>query len=448
VIVAHAIGAIRDLPIPGIFFLYGGAAVLGLSFIALGALWTEPHLEAKDEGSPLRPALQRILLSRELRVALGAISTALFAFALVAAFTGAQSVDRNLAPTLVWIVFWLGLVWVSVVLGDVWSALSPLRAVADATAALARRAGYVHRTRRYPARLGWWPAALLLFAFAALELVYPDPAAPRPLGAAMCVYAAITWAGMFVFGRQAWLENGEAFAVYYGLFARMAPFCVYEEDGEREILVRPPLVGLVSFRATPGTVPFVAVMLGSVLYDSISRTSAWVRFVHASLTHGAVRYPVEVAALAGCVVFVAAAYTFAVRLALVREEGAAWEGSLAPYFLASLVPIALVYSIAHYVSLLVIQGQYAIPLVSDPLGKGWNLLGSAHYHVNLTPLTTHEIWYIQVLALVTGHVLGLVLAHDRAVSLYAGRAALRSQYAMLALMVLYTVGGLYLLSRP
>jgi hypothetical protein len=107
-----------------------------------------------------------------------------------------------------------------------------------------------------------------------------------------------------------------------------------------------------------------------------------------------------------------------------------------------------VYSLAHYVSLVLIQGQYAIRLVSDPLGKGWDLFGTAGYSPDLTVITPNQTWYTQVAVLVTGHVLGLILAHDRAVSLYEGRAALRSQYAMLMLMVLYTVGGLYLLSRP
>jgi hypothetical protein len=190
-------------------------------------------------------------------------------------------------------------------------------------------------------------------------------------------------------------------------------------------------------------------MLGSVGFDSITRTSAWQDFQTTHLTTQPTRAFVQLVFLAGVVLFVACAFLAAVRLARVGDELEPGENpSLAPYFLSSLVPIALVYSLAHYVSLVLIQGQYAIRLVSDPLGKGWDLFGTAGYSPDLTVITPNQTWYTQVAVLVTGHVLGLILAHDRAVSLYEGRAALRSQYAMLMLMVLYTVGGLYLLSRP
>ncbi len=121
---------------------------------------------------------------------------------------------------------------------------------------------------------------------------------------------------------------------------------------------------------------------------------------------------------------------------------------LQPEFLLSLVPIAFVYELAHYFSLLVRDGQYAIPLLSDPLGRGWNLVGTVDYVPNLAIVTPNTIWYVQAAALVAGHVAGLSVAHDRAVDVFADRHdALRSQYAMLALMVLYTVGGLWILSR-
>jgi len=121
---------------------------------------------------------------------------------------------------------------------------------------------------------------------------------------------------------------------------------------------------------------------------------------------------------------------------------------LADLFLFSLVPIALAYAIAHYFSLLVNEGQKAIRMASDPLGHGWDLFGTADFATRLSVLSPETIWYGQVAALVVGHVFGLVLAHDRAVSIFrSARLALRTQYAMLALMVLYTVGGLWLLSR-
>jgi hypothetical protein len=319
--------------------------------------------------------------------------------------------------------------------------------VADVVAWLTR--GHQWRTRPYPVWLGRWPGAVLLFAFAAMELIFPHPTHPRDLGAAMCIYTAITFGGMLLFGRSAWLENGESFNVYFGLFSRISPFTVYEEDGEREILVRPPLVSLANWVPNAGSLAFVSVMLGTVVFDGLSRTSKFKSFLGENFSTDAQQRLVELGFMVGTVVFVAAAYTAAVRLARVRTDvDPSTPARLSPYFLSSLVPIALVYSIAHYFSLLIGEGQLIWALISDPFGRGWDLFGTAGFEPNLKPLTTHEIWYIQVAALVIGHMLGIVLAHDRAVSIYEGKAALRSQYAMLMLMIMFTVGGLYLLSRP
>ena len=400
------------------------------------------------------PGLQEILLSPWLRVALGGLSVALFALVSLAALLGERSPTQNLAPTFVWVVFWLGLVPVVVVFGNVWRVLSPWAAVADGVAWAWSRSG-----RRweppwpYPDGAGRWPATAFLFAFTALELAYTNPADPPILALAIYLYSAATWIGMLAHGREAWLENGEAFNVYFGLLGRLAPFGTRKDNGRREIVVRPPLVGLAKWEPRRGTLAFVSVMLGSVAFDSVSRTSWWLerRF---SLTADlisespgladTVAMLFNLAGLAACVSLVAAAYLAAVWAARVLAAG---EKPLAGAFLGSLVPIALAYAVAHYFSLLVLQGQFAIPLLSDPFGWDWDLFGTADFRPNLRVLTPAHVWYVQVGALVVGHVLGLVLAHDRAVDLFSspGRAV-RAQYALLALMVLYTVGGLWLLS--
>jgi hypothetical protein len=434
-IVAHALGRIRDLPIPGFFFLYGGAMVLALSFAALAALWIDPVLEHPRE-RPLPPVLQRIVLGRPLRIALQTLGVGLFVLVVVAAFAGTRNRNENVAPLVVWVLFWLGLVPVTLVLGNVWAVLSPLRTLGP---------GGEGRFA-YPERLGLWPAAALLFAFVALELVYPEPADPRVVGAALCAYAAVTWLAMLAFGREAWLAHGEAFNVYFGLFALLAPFAVQRVDGRRVVVARPPLVGLARYRAERGAIAFVAVMLGAVVFDSITRAGWWSGVRASTLASDAVRVPVELVFLAATVAFVGLAYLGAVAWA--RLLTGTHDRRLSRLFIGSLVPIALVYSIAHYFTLLIGQGQFAIRLASDPLNRGWDLFGSAGYVPTLKPLTTHEVWYVQVAALVCGHVVGLVLAHDRAVSVFRGAAALRSQYAMLGLMVVFTVGGLFLLSQP
>jgi len=450
-LLAHGIGGVRDLPVPDWLFLWGGAVVLVLSFLALGTLWRRPVLERLAAGRALPLGLERMLRSTALRFVLGAGSAALLVLVFLAALLGEPSSAVNLAPTFVYVVFWLGVVVLQVVLGNVWPALNPWLAIADAVAWLWARLGRAWEPlAAYPERLGVYPAAALLFAFTALELAYEEPANPRSLALAIALYSYVTWFGMATFGRRTWLHQGEAFTVYFGLLARIAPF------GERHgrLVVRAPLSGLAGDDRRPGVLAFIAVMLGSVGFDGLSRATFW-QDLRARLEG---RYVLEspgladlvgsllaLAGLAGCILLVSAAYLAAVRVARAVSEHR--ERSLLADFLPSLVPIALVYAVAHYFTLLLVQGQFAIPLSSDPFGYGWDVLGTYDFQPNLAPLSPNSVWYVQVGALVAGHVAGLAVAHDRAISILGPRAALRSQYAMLALMVLYTVGGLWLLSQ-
>jgi len=450
-LLAHGIGGVRDLPVPDWLFLWGGAVVLVLSFLALGTLWRRPLLERLSPGRPLPPGLERVLRSTVLRVVLGSVSAALLVLVFLTALLGEPSSALNLAPTFVYVVFWLGIVVLQVVLGNVWPALNPWLAIADAVAWLWARLGRVWEPlAAYPERLGVYPAAVLLFAFTALELAYSDPASPRSLAIAIALYSYVTWFGMTVFGRRAWLTHGEAFTVYFGLLARVAPFG--QHDGR--LVFRAPLSGLAGADRRPGVLAFVAAMLGSVGFDGLSRARFWqdlrarVEGPYVLDSRGLADLFGTLLALAGllaCILLVCVAYLAAVQVArrVIEEQ----ERSLVPDFLPSLVPIALVYAVAHYFTLLLIQGQFAIPLASDPFGYGWDVLGTYDFQPNLAPLSPNSVWYVQVGALVAGHVAGLAVAHDRAISIFRSRAALRSQYAMLVLMVLYTVGGLWLLSQ-
>lgn len=395
-------------------------------------------------------ALERFLRSPALHVVLGVVSAALLVLVFLTALLGEPSASQNLSPTFVYVVFWLGLVPVQVLFGNVWRVLNPWLAIANTFAWLWRRLGQEWKPPlERPDRLGVWPAAFLLFCFAALELAYSEPASPRALALAIAFYSYTMWFGMAAYGRREWTESGDAFSVYFGLLARLAPFG--ERDGR--LVLRTPLSGLDGRDATPGLIAFVAVMLGSVGFDGLSRASFW-QELRADLERPYVLDSPGIAellstglallGLLGCVLVVALAFRGAAWVARRTVRGGR---SLASEFVQSLVPIALVYAVAHYFTLLVIQGQYAIPLASDPFGYGWDVLGTATYAPNIAPFSPNTIWYVQVGALVAGHVAGLTIAHDRAVTVLEERDAFRSQYAMLALMVVYTVGGLWLLSR-
>jgi hypothetical protein len=430
---AHGIGGVSDPPIPMWLTYYGGAAVLVVSFAALGTLWRRPLLENEER----RPVVERVTA---LRVLGGLVGFALFVLVFFAALAGERSAGTNIAPTFVYVVFWLGLVPVVVLFGDVWRWLNPWRAAADATAWLWKRSRLDWEPPfAYPARLGRWPAAVLLFAFAVLELAWTDPSDPRALALAIAIYSWIMWVGAAAFGRVAWFANGDAFSVYFALLSRLSPLVI---EGGR-IARRRPLTGVARAAEPAGSVAFVAVMLGSVAFDGFSRTSFWVERVFGLGETQAVA--ANTAGLAAAVVIVAAAFLLALEAARRVARTRDWLGDA---FAGTLIPIALAYVVAHYFSLLVIAGQLVIPLASDPFGFGWDLFGTIDHRINVQPLSADTIWAVQTGSLVVGHVLGLMLAHDRALVLFSSpKVALRTQYALLGLMVLYTVGGLWLLSR-
>jgi hypothetical protein len=448
---AHGIGGIRDLPVPAWLFFVAGIVVLVVTFVLLGAGWHRPHLEANAAGRALPRALQAILLSLALRIVLQTVSVGLFVLVLATAFFGVSLELLNFSPTFVYIVFWLGLPLLSVLFGDVWRVLSPWRAIADATVWVIERTGRVARpVLEPPTRFGRYPAALALFAFAALELAHPRPAYPRTLGVAIALYSYWALSGMAIFGRENWTKCGEGFAVAFSLLARISPFAV--RDGA--VVVRWPLTGLAGADRTTGALVFVGVMLGSTSFDGFSRSTQWqnlIADVRAELRDEPlwlVDLTTTLVNVAGLAFFVGAVvWTYLLAVTVARRLVDA-PRSLVPDFILPLVPISFAYMVAHYFSSFVIQGQFMFSLISDPFGRGWDLFGTVDFAPNLSILTPETIWYVQVVALVVGHVAGLVVAHDRAVALFESWSdALRSQYPMLALMVLYTVGGLWLLSR-
>jgi hypothetical protein len=405
--------------VPTWLFYWGAAIVLVVSFALLGVLWRTPLLAARQRGRALPSALSRVVLGPG-RIVAQVVSVALFVLVWVSAVFGDTDPFRNLAPTWIYVVFWLGVPALSVVFGYVWRALSPWRAIADAFVWVRELGGAeAQPLSEYPTRLGRWPAAVALF-------------------------------GMAAFGRETWEARGEGFAVMYRYLSRIAPFHV--EDGR--IRLRWPFTGLAGAEHVPGSVAFVAVMLGSVLFDGYSRTTTWQDlaarvegpYVVDDPTLGELLVTLlNLGGLLAGVLLVALAYEAACAAARWTVNA---PRSLTGDFLHSLVPIAFVYMVAHYFTLFVLQGQFAIPLLSDPLGRGWNLFGTAHVTPDLTVISPNTTWYVQVGALVAGHVAGLAVAHDRAITIFPDRRdALRSQYALLALMVLYTVGGLWVLSR-
>jgi hypothetical protein len=427
---AHGTSGKETLGIPRYVFAWAASVVLVLSFVGLAALWSRPRLEGARERVVLR-------LPRVLDPLCGALGVAVFGVAVYAGLAGEQSdPQRNLLPVLVYVHFWVGLAFLSLLLGDVYRAFNPWRAVARAAGALAGAVGLRPRAPfAYPARLGRWPAALGILAFAAIELVFSADVTPRALAVLAIVCAVTQLAGMALFGIERWSTRADPFGVFFGLFARLSPL-----HWERARLsVRRPLAGLTAVTAIPGTVALICVMIGTTSFDGLESTSTW-RSTFPDAT--------QIGRLTGMFVMVA----IITSVYLIGAYGMRTVGTprtaryLAGRFAHSLVPIALAYVVAHYVSLLATEGQALGYLVSDPLGDGSDLFGTADWTVNLGVISATAVWLVQVGALVAGHVSGLASAHDRALVVYEGKAAAQSQYWMLAVMVGFTCLGLWLLS--
>ncbi len=444
---AHGIVGRADLPVPVWLFSWAAAIVLVVSFVALSVLWTRPQLQ-KERRVRLfdLPALLPWLASL--------LGLFVFIAVVYSGFAGTQVWSANLSPTFIYVIFWIGVPLTSVLLGNIFATLSPWRSTARAVRWAARRVApdaFARPPLRYPERLGQWPAAGVLIGFAWLELVYVARDSPSTLAALSLGYFLVMLVGMLAFGIDGWGERADGFGAYFGLLGRMAPLC-RGEDGV--VYLRRPLSGLTQMPILPGTVVLICSVIGTTTFDGFSNDVVWRKLEpHLQSLFSGVGFhetvAIEFAFTVGlllCVALILGIYAIGIRgvHSVSRRYG---EAELKASFAHTLVPIGFAYVLAHYFSLLIWQGQAIWSLASDPLGNGANLFGSSGYHIDYNVISFAAIWYVQVAALVIGHVGGLTLAHDRALAIYRNpQEAVRSQYWMLTVMVAFTSFGLWLIS--
>jgi hypothetical protein len=434
---AHGIVGRADLPIPEAAFGAAAAAVLVLSFAALASQWSRPRLQTWREWRlfPLPVAVD---------VVLGAFGVFVLAVTAWAGLAGTENERDNLAPTIIYVAFWVGVPFASLLVGDIWRLLSPWRAIGRATGRLARRLGgdELPEPLEYPESLGRWPAAFGIVGFGICELCWGAAHEPMPLAILMLLYVVAMLVGMSVYGVEAWTRNADAFGVYFGLFASLAPFT--RRDGALHL--RPPVVAAGRIPGGPGTAGVVLGGIGVTAFDGASEGPLFndilphLQDLFTSLGFGEQR-ALELGFVVGLLAMVGLV-SLIWRVAL-----AGMPGRPGPQLIGTLVPILAAYVVAHYFSLLVYNGQDVARLASDPLGDGGDIFGTASSTIDYNVVTATTIWYVQVAALVLGHVAALVLAHDRALVIYGRhRDATRSQIVMLVLMVIFTCLGLWLLS--
>ena len=429
-ILAHGIGGRADLPIPLNVLIVGASVVLLITFVALGALWKTPRLQDgpryDQPGTPLP--------NRNVLGVVGVLGLGLVIGQIIVPLIGAERevVRPTIAAVMVWVVFWLVIPFTGALIGNWYTDLNPWRAMA--------RWGGVGRDERVGplGAIGLWPASALFVVFAWFELVYPRSGDPTMLGVAALVYTVGLLTAMALTGRETGLAVFDFFTPYNRLISAISPL---GRDPGGRLVWRGWLRSLTVIPEWPGLWVFVAVMIGTVTYDGAAGTD-WFRTITGGIGDSQIG---STFLLVATVNVVALAYYLACAAAARLDPGRWTTREVAQRFAHTLVPIGLAYAVSHYFTLIIFEGQQIVAAISDPFGLGWDLFGTAAHRVNFFIRTSNPIWLAQVAFIVGGHLVGVVLAHDRSLRDF-GRGAVRSQYAMLVLMIALTSLGLLILS--
>jgi hypothetical protein len=432
IVLAHGIGGVQDLPLPRSLAITGAVAALLLSFVVLAYAWRTPRFDS----SPPRPApawLALVVDSSAWRIGLRVFGLAVFTYAVLAALFGQ---DRLTNPFfgMFYVFLWVAPVPLSLLFGPFWRAVSPVRTL---QLGLARLSGSPvgQGLLQYPQRWGYWPAALGLFAYVWLELVAESNADLATVRLWFAAYVASMLVGGAVFGDR-FFEYADPFEVYSTLISKLSVWA--RQDGR--LVLRSPLANLHTLVPAPGLVAVVGVLLGSTAFDSFSGATFWARALQENAASTTLLQNLMLV-------------LFCVAVGgLIALGGAGTRGgdtaptALPGLFAHSVVPIIVGYIVAHYLTFLVHVGQSTLISMSDPFGTGADWFGTADWTVNYW-FAYHPtlVAMIKVLGVVAGHVVAVVAAHDRAVSLLPRDHQVRGQLPMLVVMVAFTSGGLFLL---
>jgi hypothetical protein len=466
-VLAHGFAQRYDLPVPLALYLTGAAATVAISFVVI-ALFGRHGIELYRYP---RWRISWFISLCHFYHPLGllvwrTLSVLLLVLVIATGWVGEQDPFGNLGPTLVWVIWWVGLAYFSGLIGNVWQLINPWNNSFLFFQWLARQLGISSISHKWklPPWVSIWPALILLVIFSWIELVWAGSDVPAAIATLAFAYSLLTWMAMLVFGRDCWLQHGEAFHRFFELLSRFSPTIKDEQD--QQWYLRPYGVGLlVEKPVSQSMMVFVLFMLSVVTFDGFMATPAWVSIVEWALYSEYIR-PVLLflQALVGDAVaaittlglisfpllFVSVFYVVCHLMGLAAGMSAPITvNSLAGYFVLTLIPIALAYHLAHYLSFLLIVGQYIIPLISDPFGVGWDLFGTKHYFVDIGIVNARFVWITSVIVIVLGHIVAVYLSHVMAQRVFKQtRAVLLSQIPMLLLMVGYTMVSLWILAQP
>lgn len=437
---AHGVGQRIDLPIPLDLYVIGGAAVVALSFLAVWFL--PPNFLARLENYPkLELRFLNWLASKYMRHSLKLLSLGLFILAVWAGLFGVQNSAENILPTTVWVMFSVGITFFSAFLGNIWGVINPIKSLHEYASRLMGKLN----TPKFQWRATWdlWPAVAAFLLFRWIENVFSGAAEPSMLAWLVLAFTAYSLVGMTLFGREVWLRHADPFAIFFSFLSR---FAVVGTSNEGALHLRPPAVGLLRGIPTTSGTFFVLLMISGVTADGFFDTPTMTNLIEWSGVSIAIMQTAGLIVLFGTFTLLYYALSWFVTVLVPNVMTA---GKFARHFVFSLLPIAVAYEFAHYASLLVLEGQRFLALLSDPLGRGLNLLGTAQLEINYTLINLKILWDVQVFAIVLGHVIAVLIAHAIAERVFKERDhVLASQYPLLVAMLLYTMFSLWIIAQP
>jgi hypothetical protein len=435
------------LLLPTGYYLAGGALAVAVSFLVLALL---PPAALNRFW---RRRLTLLTFGDAPRTAVSLISFAGFALLIAAGLTGSRDPLSNPLPLVVWTLLWAGFTLLQGVFGDLWSWLNPWYGPYRVATRIFGLQSDEAKPPRLPPRLGYWPALVLFFAFAWFELIDPAPDDPARLAFAAGLYWLASFVAMLIFGYDDWSKRGEFLTIFFAMVARFAPF---ERVEGRLSLCWPGAKLLAAEPLPPSGTAFLLLALSSVSFDGLSKTFFWLGLFGINPLEFPGRTAlIGIGSFGLILTFILLAAVFALALflgqRLASDEQSFMEA--AGLLVWSIVPIALAYHIAHYLTVLLVDGQYALVALSDPFSLGWNLFGTASMMVEAGVVagagSAWWLWNVQAGAIIAGHVLAVLVAHGLAWRLHPqpSRAAL-SQLPLTLLMIAYTIFGLWLLATP
>jgi len=446
---AHAGDRAHIMILPTGYYLLGGAVAVALSFIVLALVPPGPLERQVDR------RLGGLSLPVWPRLAGSVVCLLLVLFLLYVGVVGSRDPLSNPLPLMVWTVFWIGLTLLQGVFGNLWWWINPLYAPWRLVAAFR---GSKAPLMALPRQLGYWPAIALFCCFAWFELIYPAPDDPERLALVLAAYLAANIVATVIFGYEEWTRRGECLSVFLGMIARMGVIeAAAPEDGRRRARLCWPGAKLAAAAPLPPTgAAFLLLALSTVSFDGLLLTFFWLSTIGINPLEFPGRTDVMVPNTIGLFAMfglLAGAFFASVWIGEKLAGAKLPFAEVAGRLVWSIIPISLVYHFAHYLSALLVEGQYALAALSDPLMRGWDLFGTAGMHVQagivLGAKATWVFWNIQAGAIILGHLVAIAMAHVIAYRIHGnGRDAALSQVALALLMVFYTAFGLWLLSSP